>query len=74
MSSPIRKATRSCPQVEYETIGLVGSNLGLDNLDAIADLNHELNDLGLDTIEVGAALGVAAEAGLMEYGDSDRAT
>jgi aldehyde:ferredoxin oxidoreductase len=59
--------------VEYETIGLVGSNLGLDSLDAIAALNQELNDLGLDTIEIGAALGVAAEAGLMEYGDSERA-
>jgi aldehyde:ferredoxin oxidoreductase len=59
--------------LEYETIGLVGSNLGIDDLDAIARLNWELNDLGLDTIEIGAALGVAAEAGLMEFGDADRA-
>jgi aldehyde:ferredoxin oxidoreductase len=59
--------------VEYETIGLMGSNLGIDNLDAIARLNWEANDLGLDTIEIGAALGVAAEAGLMKFGDSDRA-
>ncbi len=59
--------------LEYETIGVVGSNLGLDDLDAIAALNWELNDLGLDTIEIGVALGVAAEAGLMEYGDSKRA-
>ncbi|MFQ5921370.1 MAG: aldehyde ferredoxin oxidoreductase C-terminal domain-containing protein [Anaerolineales bacterium] len=59
--------------LEYETIGLVGSNLGIDNLDAVAALNWELNDLGLDTIEVGAALGIAAEAGLLEYGDSRRA-
>jgi aldehyde:ferredoxin oxidoreductase len=59
--------------LEYETIGVVGSNLGLDDLDAIAALNWELNDLGLDTIEIGVALGVAAEAGLMEYGDSERA-
>ncbi len=59
--------------LEYETIGLVGSNLGIDNLDDIARLNRELNDLGLDTIEVGAALGIAAEAGLMEFGDAARA-
>jgi aldehyde:ferredoxin oxidoreductase len=59
--------------VEYETIGLVGANLGIDDLDAIARLNWELNDLGLDTIEIGAALGVAAEAGLMNFGDSQRA-
>lgn len=59
--------------LEYETIGLVGSNLGIDDLDTIARLNWEMSDLGLDTIEVGAALGVAAEAGLMEFGDGERA-
>ncbi|MCP4167400.1 MAG: aldehyde ferredoxin oxidoreductase [Chloroflexi bacterium] len=59
--------------MEYETIGLMGSNLGIDDLDAIAHMNAVVNDLGLDTIEIGAALGVAAEAGLMEYGDGERA-
>ncbi|MFN2148557.1 MAG: aldehyde ferredoxin oxidoreductase C-terminal domain-containing protein [Anaerolineales bacterium] len=59
--------------IEYETIGLMGSNLGIDSLDAIAILNREANDLGLDSIELGAALGVAADAGLMEYGDLERA-
>jgi aldehyde:ferredoxin oxidoreductase len=59
--------------MEYETIGLVGSNLGLDNLDDVARINYLLNDLGLDTIEVGAALGVAAEAGLFEFGDPEGA-
>ncbi len=67
------KGEKVVSPVEYETIGLVGSNLGIDSLDAIARLNWELNDLGLDTIEVGAALGVAAEAGLMAFGDVDRA-
>jgi aldehyde:ferredoxin oxidoreductase len=59
--------------LEYETIGLVGPNLDIDSLDTIAELNQEMNDLGVDTIEIGAALGVAAEAGLMEFGDGDRA-
>ncbi len=59
--------------IEYETIGLMGSNLGIDNLDDIARLNREANDLGLDTIEIGAALGVAAEAGVWEFGDGTRA-
>jgi len=59
--------------IEYETIGLMGSNLGLDDLDSIARLNFKANDLGLDSIEIGAALGVACEAGLMEFGDADRA-
>jgi aldehyde:ferredoxin oxidoreductase len=59
--------------LEYETIGLMGSNLGISSLDMIGRLNWEANDLGLDSIEVGAALGVAAEAGLMEFGDGEKA-
>jgi aldehyde:ferredoxin oxidoreductase len=59
--------------LEYETIGLMGSNLGIDDLDAIASLNQAVNDLGLDSIEIGAALGVAADAGLLEFGDGERA-
>lgn len=59
--------------LEYETIGLMGSNLGIDSFDTIARLNYVANDLGLDTIELGAALGVAAEAGLMAWGDGERA-
>jgi aldehyde:ferredoxin oxidoreductase len=59
--------------LEYETIGLMGSNLGIDDLDIIAKLNWMVNDLGLDSIEIGAALGVAAKAGLMKFGDGERA-
>ncbi|MGD8455182.1 MAG: aldehyde ferredoxin oxidoreductase C-terminal domain-containing protein [Anaerolineales bacterium] len=55
--------------VQFETIALVGSNLGLDNLDDVARLNFMCNDFGLDTIETGAALGVAIEAGLAKFGD-----
>ena len=56
--------------LEYETIGLMGSNLGIGSLDDIALLNWEVNDLGLDSIELGAALGVAAEGGMFEFGDA----
>jgi len=59
--------------LEYETIGLMGSNLGIDSLDMVGRLNWEVNDLGLDSIEIGAALGVAAEAGLMDFGDGEKA-
>jgi aldehyde:ferredoxin oxidoreductase len=55
--------------LQFETIALVGSNLGLENLDDVARLNYMCNDFGLDTIETGAALGVAIEAGLAEFGD-----
>ncbi len=59
--------------LEYETIGLMGSNLGLNDPDTIARLNDIANDMGMDTIDTGAALGVAADAGLMEFGDGERA-
>jgi len=59
--------------LEYETIGLMGSNLGIDSLDTVARLCWQANDLGLDSIDVGAALGVAAEAGQMQWRDGERA-
>ena len=55
--------------LEYETIGLLGSNLGIDNLDIIGKFNYLCNDMGLDTIEVGGAIGVAMEAGIISFGD-----
>ena len=59
--------------VEYETVGLMGSNLGIREYDWIGRLNWQANDLGVCSIELGAALGVAAEAGYMEWGDGKRA-
>jgi aldehyde:ferredoxin oxidoreductase len=52
--------------LQFETIALMGSNLGLDNLDDVARLNYMCNDFGIDTIETGAALGIALEAGLSQ--------
>lgn len=57
--------------MQYETIALVGSNLGIGNLDDIARLNYICNDFGLDTIETGAALGVVLEAGVCQFGDTE---
>ena len=55
--------------LEYETICLIGSNCGVLEPDDVARLNAIVNDLGMDTIEVGAMLGVLMEAGQAEYGD-----
>lgn len=57
--------------LEYETIALMGSNLDIDDLDIIAKLNRLCNDYGLDTIETGAALGVAMAGGLISFGDAE---
>ncbi|MBI5824332.1 MAG: aldehyde ferredoxin oxidoreductase [Chloroflexi bacterium] len=59
--------------LEYETIGLMGTNIDIDSLDAIGRLNWHVNDLGLDSIEIGGSLGVAAEAGLMRWGSEEDA-
>lgn len=56
--------------LEYETIGLLGSNLGIGDLDIVARFNSICNDLGVDTIEIGGAIGVAMEAKILEFGDS----
>ena len=56
--------------LEYETLGLMGSNCGLKDPDDVARANHVANDLGVDTIEVGAMLGVLMEAGEGEFGDA----
>jgi len=55
--------------LEYETLGLMGSNCGLEDPDDVARLNGVANDLGVDTIEVGATLGVLMEAGQGAFGD-----
>ncbi len=57
--------------VEYETLGLLGTNCGIKDPDLLAALNHVANDLGIDTIETGAMLAVLMEAGLAEFGDVD---
>lgn len=55
--------------VEYETLGLLGTNCGIGDPDQLAQLNYIANDLGIDTIETGAMLGVLMEAGLAPFGD-----
>ncbi|MBZ0218768.1 MAG: aldehyde ferredoxin oxidoreductase C-terminal domain-containing protein, partial [Fimbriimonadaceae bacterium] len=56
--------------LEYETISLLGTNCALDHPDDIARMNYFANDLGIDTIEVGATIGVLMEAGEGAFGDT----
>ena len=56
--------------LEYETIGLLGTNCGLSDPDDVARLNEVANDLGVDSIELGATIGVLMEAGEGEFGDT----
>lgn len=70
---PDRDGKKVCSPIEYENLGLLGSNLGIDDLDTIALLNRMCNDFGYDTIETGAAIGVAMNAGLAAFGDREAA-
>jgi len=58
---------------EYETVWANGANCGIDDLDAIAQMDRLYDDYGLDTIEMGAAIAVAMEAGVKEFGDAEGA-
>lgn len=55
--------------LEYETLGMLGSNCGIDDIDTIATLDHFCDDYGIDTIEFGGAMGVTMEAGVLPFGD-----
>jgi aldehyde:ferredoxin oxidoreductase len=48
---------------EYETISLLGPNIGIFNTDRITDWNDLCGRMGLDTISTGATLAWAMEAG-----------
>lgn len=56
--------------LEYETIGMLGANCGITDLDAIARMDRICDDYGLDTIETGGTIGMAMELGLAEFGDA----
>jgi aldehyde:ferredoxin oxidoreductase len=60
-------------QPEYETVWAHGGNCGIEDIDAIARLDRMDDDFGLDTIEMGATIAVAMEAGLAKFGDAEGA-
>ncbi|HYA40753.1 MAG TPA: aldehyde ferredoxin oxidoreductase C-terminal domain-containing protein [Syntrophobacteraceae bacterium] len=60
-------------QPEYETVWAHGGHCGISDLDSIAMLDFLDDNYGLDTMEIGATLGVAMEAGLIKFGDAEGA-
>jgi aldehyde:ferredoxin oxidoreductase len=59
---------------EYETIGLMGSNLGIGDIQAVAEANRLADDLGIDTISAGSCIGWAMECyekGILTKADTD---
>lgn len=70
---PNNQGAKIVASLQYESIVLLGSNCGIGNLDDIAELNDLCNQVGVDTIETGAAIGVAMEAGVIRFGDAEGA-
>jgi aldehyde:ferredoxin oxidoreductase len=60
-------------QPEYETVWAHGGNCGIDDLDTIAMLDFLDDNYGLDTIEMGATIGVVMDGGLLKFGDGEGA-
>jgi len=59
---------------EYETLGMMGTNLMIDDPKAVAVANEIANRLGIDTISTGAMIGLAMECfekGLISTADTD---
>jgi aldehyde:ferredoxin oxidoreductase len=54
---------------EYETIWGLGANCCIDDLDIIAEADHIMDDIGIDSIETVVTMGVAMEAGIIAFGD-----
>jgi aldehyde:ferredoxin oxidoreductase len=59
--------------VEYETTWAFGANCGIDDLDIIAQLTRECNDVGVDTIEAGNIIAAAMDGGVIKFGDGPAA-
>jgi aldehyde:ferredoxin oxidoreductase len=55
--------------LEYETLGLLGPNCDIDDMDWVAQADRVCDDLGVDTIETGATIGVCMDAGKIAWGD-----
>ena len=59
--------------LEYETIWSMGGMCGIDDLDIIATLDFLCDDIGVDTMNTGVAIGVAMDAGYKAFGDGQAA-
>lgn len=59
--------------LEFETLALMGSSCDINNWEEVAELDRLCDELGLDTIETGAAIAVLMDSGGMAWGDAEGA-
>ena len=54
---------------EYETVWGFGAGCLIDDPDILAEADRIMDDVGIDTIDTGVAMGIAMEAGVIPFGD-----
>ena len=59
--------------MEYESIWAFGAHSLIRDIDDIALMDRLCDDIGVDTIEMGVAIGIAMEGGLIPWGDGKAA-
>ena len=59
--------------LEFETLTLLGACCAIASWEDVADLDRLCDELGLDTIETGAAMAIYMDSGGIEYGDAEGA-
>ncbi len=55
--------------LEFETLAILGSNCAVGKWEDVAELDRLCDEIGVDTIEAGAAIAVLMDAGQMEWGN-----
>ena len=58
--------------LEFETLTLLGANCAVGSWEDVADLDRLCDELGLDTVETGAAIAILMDSGGMEWGDAEK--
>ena len=57
----VKDSDRKESELDYENVGMLGSNIGVGKLTQVAALNRVADEYGLDTISLGSVLGFAME-------------
>lgn len=63
---------RAAKRPEYETTWAHSANLLIDDLEAIVEMCEMEDDCGVDGMDIGMALAMLMEAGMVKWGDSKR--
>jgi aldehyde:ferredoxin oxidoreductase len=58
----VKDSDRKESELDYENVGMLGSNIGVGKLAQVAALNRVADEYGLDTISLGGVLGFAMES------------